>query len=165
MINFPNLALNFDVTKDNHGHAYYAASRKALQYTLLSKVNYQPECPNPLPGFHVRVKEIGGNFLLNIVHGRRGVHSCEPLLDLRDNGRKANQLNRIAAMKVNNTEPECLKVLHSHAQLASWVCHHSAQDCGIRAMNVIGNHSLYDVTLTDLYRALDNSSCLTAAFS
>ena len=95
---YPLFRIQFADRTDIHAHGYFAAARVLDRAYLLHMVGFSG--PTALPGYQVRVKEFGGNFVTDLTNGRQGIHSCEPVLDARDDERRSRQLDILGVKKL-----------------------------------------------------------------
>ncbi|AVK59480.1 replicase protein [Nephila clavipes virus 4] len=139
----------------NHQHAFAAASRKLELHLLLLRLRVVPGYT--LKNYDDYVCDIGGEFVVHLLKGN-GVHSCNPLLDIRDHQRLTTRIENLGRMVRNpkaftfdlekkNRILEFLDGVPSVSQ--KYYCNNKAQDCNRTARYGICLHSAYDISPFD----------------
>lgn len=164
---YPEFNVTF-LSDVNQPHAMAAASRKLEKLLLLKRLRAKKT---------TKVCDFGGNWYNDLAAGRINIHSCCPILDWRDSGREterylhakmlveekseglkkslyeymtASKLTGIPANE-KNMGPTLEKFLFHSKQFK---CHNRAEDCDHQASLAIGVHSLYDMTVETLIKAM-----------
>jgi len=155
---YPEFEFDFQkLYKVSHDHA--EVSRLCETELLLMRLGYRNG---------VNLLDIGGNYAEHVTKGRHTVHSCSPILNIRDGQRKTERLIRINRYAFRNSEPvACLHqrsvdektaVLDSCSTAVkkfftdrpSIMCENKTQDCDFPADVAIAIHSIYDIKFDDL---------------
>jgi hypothetical protein len=131
-------------------HGFAHAHRLCEYNEMLRSVRYSR---NAKPSNHrFLVKDIGGNWYNHLVARRNNVHSCCPILDIRDGQRECERMYRLDAMT-------CLDAVQSEMaeNLDNYRCSRKGQECYATAETLIFVHSVYDMTSTDV------ANCMASA--
>lgn len=158
---YPHVNLTFEATSGNpHG---LAAARKAIEQELM--IN---KCNRFAP-----VVDVGGNFYHWLHTGRSNVHSCCPIISVRDAKRltdrvfSANKwIDNIFNQYAEASEPKeknRLKVKKENAEhfrefTGDYYCTNLAQDCSYKSEVVLFGDSLYDIMVNDVALIMDSHS-------
>ncbi|WIV84618.1 protein 1a [Babaco ilarvirus 1] len=131
--NFPGRDIHF-TQSDSSSHSY-AAAHRLLETDFIYKCFGTTDEP---------VIDLGGNFTSHLKRHRYNVHSCCPLLDDRDGARYTERFISLKTyLRTHKNE------LHEPDY-----CNHRFEDCPRKAHYVMSVHSISDLPLTDLCRAL-----------
>jgi len=167
---FREFDINF-VSSVNQSHAFAATARKLETHLLMRRLNATSDTP---------VVDFGGNWLDHLTHGRANVHSCCPLLDMRDAARnterkiaaeifvdkkKVTVLKKMKQFMKNSVQPNFDNVEKSVHKLltdtGAVYCNKKAEHCDIKARLGMGIHSIYDMTIETLVESLHRHGVFT----
>jgi len=149
---FSELKINFKNDKV-HPHAMAAAVRKCEETLLFYRLNYSSSSMIP-KGYDVYIKDIGGNIRSHIQRSRLNIHSCMPVLDVRDAVRQVDAydaMRRRAHQDKKNFGP----IIQCPVKLRAIYCQRKAQCCPLRAQKIMFVHSMYDMSPTDIADAME----------
>ncbi|QJQ13982.1 ORF1a [Actinidia yellowing ringspot virus] len=129
---FPNRVVKFS-NKSSSQHSF-AAAHRVLETDYV--YSFFPE--------DATVIDIGGNFANHVRNRRNNVHSCCPILDVRDGARYTERFMSLS------------KYMNKHPNLPCepLYCKRKFQDCGLKADYAMAIHSLSDIPLKDLCATL-----------
>ncbi|AWC08303.1 putative p1 protein [Peanut virus C] len=122
---FPGLEIVF---KDscNSSHSFAAAHRVCETLDIYKRFNTKTE----------KIIDLGGNYVTHAKHGRSNVHSCCPILDVRDGARHTDRYMSLAAA-----------VEKRHQDLPVDFCCHKFEDCNVVAPYAMAVHSISDIPI------------------
>lgn len=155
---YPEFNLDFK-SSNNVSHPVAAAMRKLEVFSILERLPCGPDEP---------IIDIGGNWYTHLVNGRANVHSCCPVLAVRDVQRHSDRLysasefcrkefhknteRRLAKSGeavggVTRVNKACKQFLE---EPSSFFCENKVQDCTVKANFAMAIHSIYDIPLDEL---------------
>lgn len=155
---FPEIDCVFSPKGSHHPHALSAAVRKCEMRIALNHVNYYSGQSIP-KGYHVAVKDVGGNFITHLKRGREDIHSCCPILDARDAQRFSSRCVDLTYMSLSDKK-NLVEKFGDPVFRRKMVCIRPPQKCAVRAFSSIFLHSTYDVTLEDIADSLDSAGSM-----
>nr|DBA07077.1 TPA_asm: replicase-associated polyprotein [Solanum nigrum ilarvirus 1]DBA07082.1 TPA_asm: replicase-associated polyprotein [Solanum nigrum ilarvirus 1] len=122
---FPGLEIVF---KDScqSSHSFAAAHRVCETLDIYKRFNTKTE----------KIIDLGGNYVTHAKHGRSNVHSCCPILDVRDGARHTDRYMSLAAA-----------VEKHHKDLPVDFCCHRFEDCNVQAPYAMAIHSISDIPI------------------
>ncbi|AGN29717.1 replicase protein [Ageratum latent virus 1998] len=122
---FPGLEIVF---KDScqSSHSFAAAHRVCETLDIYKRFNTKTE----------KIIDLGGNYVTHAKHGRANVHSCCPILDVRDGARHTDRYISLAAA-----------VEKHHKELPVDFCCHKFEDCDVKAPYAMAIHSISDIPI------------------
>ncbi|AAR88259.1 p1 protein [Parietaria mottle virus] len=123
---FPGLEIAF---KDScqSSHSFAAAHRVCETLDVYKKFNTKTE----------KIIDLGGNYVTHAKHGRSNVHSCCPILDVRDGARHTDRYMSLASA-----------VEKHHKDLPVDFCCKKFEDCNVQAPYAMAIHSISDIPIT-----------------
>lgn len=134
---FPEFDIRF-LDQSYSNHPFAAANRRLSTEILLERGSRGCSA----------VIDIGGNWADHVLNNRAHIHSCSPLLDLRDASRWTERRNRCeTALTRCARRGNGLAFYNEHRgqeKCAMW-CQSKAQDCDVQAEYGIAVHSVYDI--------------------
>ncbi|UZH98846.1 replicase 1a [rose ilarvirus 2] len=128
---FPGRELQFRNSATS-SHAFAAAHRVCETDYIYSR--FQTESTT--------IIDIGGNFSTHAKMGRDNVHSCCPILDVRDGARYTDRFLSIAGALEKQPERE----------LRLNYCDHKFEDCDVTAPWAMAIHSISDIPITTVVK-------------
>nr|UUT43444.1 replicase protein 1a [Citrus leaf rugose virus] len=128
---FPGRELQFRNSASS-SHAYAAAHRVCETDYIYSR--FQTE--------NTTIIDIGGNFSTHAKMGRSNVHSCCPILDVRDGARYTDRFMSIAGALEKQPDRE----------LNLNYCDHKFEDCDVKAPWAMAIHSISDIPITTVVK-------------
>ncbi|APG77660.1 RdRp [Hubei virga-like virus 17] len=133
-------------------HGFAAASRLCEERYLLDKLGYVVNTSKHVDRDDL-ICDIGGNYWKHLTAGRRGVHSCCPILSVQDDKRHAERISNMAMFlktqdKLTNNQSVMIRSIMDNENVV--YCINKAQDCNRTALAGMMLHSSYDVKLVDL---------------
>nr|WBG54225.1 replicase [Tobacco streak virus] len=124
--NFPGLEIAFR-DSCHSSHSFAAAHRVCETLDIYNRFKTKTE----------RIIDLGGNYVTHAKQGRSNVHSCCPILDVRDGARHTDRYISLAASVENR-----------HRELPVDFCCHKFEDCGVKAPFAMAVHSISDIPIT-----------------
>jgi len=149
--NYGNLHIKF---KDSGfvTHALAHASRiceyNNVYFNLIKIHSYKTVSEKS--SYNFLVKDIGGNRNFIVSNSLINVHSCNPILDVRDSARETEFLINYCCN--SNFDSRFIRNF----------CNRKAQQCTLQAPFLTFIHSIYDITLDDLADILTAANCKIA---
>ena len=150
--NFEEMEISFE-PKQHHPHGLAAAFRKCETEILLRRI---------MTG-NQQIVDIGGNFAEHISRNRPFIHSCCPILDIRDGTRFTRRLLCLNGKAYSWREKPCGKKSAmaifkevGHKMPNPLYCNYKAQDCKVQAASGMAIHSIYDIDFDDLAEIMDS---------
>ncbi|UTQ50858.1 MAG: replicase polyprotein (methyl transferase, helicase) [Tomato ilarvirus 1] len=128
---FPGVELQFKNTAQS-SHSFAAAHR-------VCETDY---IYNRFQTSNTTIIDIGGNFCTHAKMGRENVHSCCPILDVRDGARYTDRFLSIAGALERQPERE----------LRMNYCSHTFQECDVAAPWAMAIHSISDIPITTVVK-------------
>nr|QWC36236.1 replicase [Tobacco streak virus] len=124
--NFPGLEIAF---KDSchSSHSFAAAHRVCETLEIYNRFKTKTE----------RIIDLGGNYVTHAKQGRSNVHSCCPILDVRDGARHTDRYISLAASVENR-----------HRELPVDFCCHKFEECDVKAPFAMAVHSISDIPIS-----------------
>nr|QZN83782.1 replicase [Strawberry necrotic shock virus]QZN83783.1 replicase [Strawberry necrotic shock virus] len=124
--NFPGLDIVF---RDScySSHSFAAAHRVCETLDIYNRFNTRTE----------KIIDLGGNYVTHAKQGRANVHSCCPILDVRDGARHTDRYISLAA-----------SVEKKHRELPVDFCCHKFEECQVKAPFAMAIHSISDIPIT-----------------
>ncbi|UXP11828.1 protein 1a [Ilarvirus SolV1] len=122
---FPGLDICF---KDscNSSHSFAAAHRVCETLDVYKRFNTKTE----------KIIDLGGNYVTHAKSGRSNVHSCCPILDVRDGARHTDRYISLAAAIEKN-----------HRELPVDFCCRKFEECDVKAPYAMAIHSISDIPI------------------
>nr|UOF93184.1 replicase [Bacopa chlorosis virus] len=123
---FPGLEICF---KDSchSSHSFAAAHRVCETTEVYKRFNTKKE----------KIIDLGGNYVTHAKQGRDNVHSCCPILDVRDGARHTDRYMSLASA-----------VEKHHRDLPVDFCCKKFEDCNVQAPYAMAIHSISDIPIT-----------------
>nr|AGN29712.1 replicase protein [Tobacco streak virus] len=124
--NFPGLEIAFR-DSCHSSHSFAAAHRVCETLDIYNRFKTKTE----------RIIDLGGNYVTHAKQGRSNVHSCCPILDVRDGARHTDRYISLAASVENR-----------HRELPVDFCCHKFEECDVKAPFAMAVHSISDIPIT-----------------
>nr|QSE03526.1 replicase protein [Tobacco streak virus] len=124
--NFPGLDIAFR-DSCHSSHSFAAAHRVCETLDIYNRFKTKTE----------RIIDLGGNYVTHAKQGRSNVHSCCPILDVRDGARHTDRYISLAASVENR-----------HRELPVDFCCHKFEECEVKAPFAMAVHSISDIPIT-----------------
>nr|QXF30829.1 replicase protein [Tobacco streak virus] len=124
--NFPGLEIAFR-DSCHSSHSFAAAHRVCETLDIYNRFKTKTE----------RIIDLGGNYVTHAKQGRSNVHSCCPILDVRDGARHTDRYISLAASVENR-----------HRELPVDFCCHKFEQCQVKAPFAMAVHSISDIPIT-----------------
>ncbi|ALF95057.1 replication-associated polyprotein 1a [Privet ringspot virus] len=126
--NFPGLEIVF---RDScfSSHSFAAAHRVCETQDIYNRFQTKTE----------KIIDLGGNYVTHAKQGRANVHSCCPILDVRDGARHTDRYISLAA-----------SVERRHQELPVDFCCRKFEDCNVQAPFAMAVHSISDIEIGQL---------------
>ncbi|AVN67117.1 replicase protein [Cape gooseberry ilarvirus 1] len=127
---FPGLEIVF---KDScqSSHSFAAAHRVCESLDIYKRFNTKTE----------KIIDLGGNYVTHTRHGRANVHSCCPILNVRDAARHTDRYMSLAAA-----------VEKHHRELPVDFCCKKFEECNVQAPYAMAIHSISDIPIATVAR-------------
>nr|ACJ38087.1 replicase [Tobacco streak virus] len=124
--NFPGLEIAFR-DSCHSSHSFAAAHRVCETLDIYNRFKTKTE----------RIIDLGGNYVTHAKQGRSNVHSCCPILDVRDGARHTDRYISLAASVENR-----------HRELPVDFCCHKFEECDVKAPFAMAVHSISDIPIS-----------------
>nr|QNT38415.1 replicase [Tobacco streak virus]QNT38420.1 replicase [Tobacco streak virus]QNT38474.1 replicase [Tobacco streak virus] len=124
--NFPGLEIAFR-DSCHSSHSFAAAHRVCETLDIYNRFKTKTE----------RIIDLGGNYVTHAKQGRSNVHSCCPILDVRDGARHTDRYISLAASVENR-----------HRELPVDFCCHKFEECDVKAPFAMAIHSISDIPIS-----------------
>nr|WNP90982.1 replicase [Prunus virus I] len=123
--NFPGLDIVF---RDScySSHSFAAAHRVCETLDIYNRFNTKTE----------KIIDLGGNYVTHAKQGRSNVHSCCPILDVRDGARHTDRYISLAASVEKN-----------HREMPVDFCCRKFEECQVKAPFAMAIHSISDIAI------------------
>lgn len=167
-------SIDFDFKAEvNNPHGLAAASRHAEELILYNKAGLTKNEENNIyrdifdSEYDSLVCDVGGNYP-NMLNNNFDVHCCSPIVDLKDSMRDVNRRERFEGIITRRSSKRRLTVREeailrdyrtlnaNPTAITKTLCRQKVQDCTKTARTLLLCHSCYDISLSDLGKAMVN---------